>query len=344
MRKKIFLSFFFLLLFGLFGAFFLLPENKSRFISLLPDNYTEESKPLEKYYFENLRRRQFRNGEIKTEVIIKEEKDYTSWLFSFPSEGKKITGMMNLPKSAPPPPLSFSQYPTIIMLRGYADEKIYFTGLGTRRAAGVFSRNGFITLAPDFLGFGGSDMASPDIIETRLEKPVTVLSLIGIVTRYYLENGVQPIDPKHQNRLFLWGHSNGGQIGLSVLEITRQPIPSVFWAPVAQGFPQSVLQFVGELDDKGSKVQMAIGEFSRKYETTKVSIDNYFPDIIAPLQVHQGGEDPLVKEEWTDNFIAKMKALGKEITYYKYPRADHNLEPDWETVVARDLDFFRKYL
>jgi alpha-beta hydrolase superfamily lysophospholipase len=296
------------------------------------------ARPLEKYSFENLRQREYQRvhpkrvhregSEIKLEKVIKEEERYTSWLFSFQSDGKRVTGMANLPKKQ-------GRLPVVVMLRGYADEEIYFTGLGTRKAAGVFAENGFITLAPDFLGFGGSDTSSADILEARFERPVTVLNLISSI------NSINSVSP---NQLFLWGHSNGGQIALSVLEILRKPIPTVLWAPVTKGFPESVLQYMGEMDDQGLKVKKAIDEFLKIYDPKKYSIDNYFQDIPAPLQVHQGTADEYIESEWTDEFVKKMKELNKSVIYYKYPHNDHNLKRDWDLVIQRDLEFFRKNL
>lgn len=285
-------------------------------------------KPLEKYSFENLRKREYQGSEIKLEKVIKEEEKYTSWFFSFQSDGKRVTGMANLPKKQ-------GRLPVVVMIRGYADEEIYFTGLGTRKAAGVFAENGFITLAPDFLGFGGSDSSSADILEARFECPVTVLNLLA---------SIKNLPQAEPNKIFLWGHSNGGQIALSVLEISQRPIPTVLWAPVTKGFPESILQYMGEMDDQGLKVKKAINEFLIVYDPKKYSIDNYWPDIKTPLQVHQGTADEYIKTEWTKDFVETMKSLGKNTIYYQYPRNDHNLSRDWDLVVQRDLEFFRKNL
>lgn len=316
-------------------------------LSPLGRRSTSGPKPLEKYYFENLRQKDFPGSEIVLEKVIKEEEAYTSWLFSFQTEGKKVTGMANLPlwlRSGQ------TKFPVIIMLRGYADDAIYFTGLGTRKAAGVFAENGFITLAPDFLGFGGSDTSSVDIIEARLERPVTVLNLLASIKNLPVRQaGLPQADPStplrvNPEKVFLWGHSNGGQIALSVLEISRESIPTTLWAPVTKGFPESVLAYMGELDDLGRKVKGAIDQYVKDYDPTKISIDYYWTDIQAPIQVHQGLRDPLVSEEWSDNFIAQLRSLGKEIRYFKYPYGDHNLKSDWDRVVERDLEFFRGYL
>lgn len=304
--------------------------------------------PLEKYYFESLRKERFAGGEINLEKIIskldsdeiKKEEKYTSWLFSYQSNGKRVTGMANMPNLS-------GKLPVVVMLRGYADDEIYFTGLGTRKAAGVFAENGFITLAPDFLGFGGSDSSSINFLEARFERPVTVLSLLA---------SIDNLPQANADKVFLWGHSNGGQIALSVLEITQELIPTTLWAPVTKGFPESVLYYMDDyeqLDDLGKEVKDRIDQFVDNYDEDKVSITSYFNDIKAPIQIHQGGADVWVLKEWSDKFVEEMKDLGKDVfyfrqrpnpVYFQYSQSDHNLKQDWDLVVERDLEFFQDYL
>ncbi len=330
MRKNwlLFLSVF--LYVALLLTLFFLPGHQSSrsLISPLSSKIFNQPRPLEKYSFENLRKREYQGSEIKLEEVIKEEEKYTSWLFSFQSDGQKVTGMLNLPKKQ-------GKLPIVVMLRGYADDEIYFTGLGTRKGAGFFAENGFITLAPDFLGFGGSDTSSEDILEARFERPITVLNLLA---------SVKSLPQADTEKIMMWGHSNGGQIALSVLEISQRNIPTTLWAPVTKGFPESVLQYMTELDDQGLKVKKAIDDFQNLYESKYFSIDHYWADIQAPLQVHQGTADEYIETEWTDNFVQTLKDLGKKVNYYKYPGNDHNLSKDWDLVVQRDLNFFQKFL
>lgn len=295
----------------------------------------KENLPLKKYAFEELRKRDYPSSEIKLEKIIEKEEKYTSWLFSYFSDGKKITGMANIPAPRPAPR---SPKGVVVMLRGYVDDSLYFTGLGTRKVAGVFAENGFVTLAPDFLGFGGSDSSSVDILEARFNRPVEVLNLLASI------KSLPQVNPE---RVFLWAHSNGGQIALSVLEISQRPIPTTLWVPVTKGFPESVLAFMGSPaggDDLGEKVKKAVDEFGEKYDYKKYSIDNYFTDISASIQLHQGMADPLIPVEWSDDFVKVLKQLGRKIIYYQYPGNDHNLKQSWDEVVARDLQFFQSFL
>ena len=155
-------------------------------------------KPLEKYSFENLRKRVFLGSEVE---IVDD-------VFYYQVDGKKISGQIKMPKIEGMSPSN--GYPVVIMIRGYVDQEIYKTGVGTQRAAEVFAKNGFITLAPDFLGFGESDMPPNNVFEERFLRPVQVLQLIASVKNIV---GTDPTD------INIWGHSNGGQVALSVLEI-----------------------------------------------------------------------------------------------------------------------------
>ena len=111
--------------------------------------------PLIKYSFENLRNRTYEGSEIKLGKVIKEEEKYTSYLFSFFTDGKKVTGQLNLPHGRGP-------FPVVVMLRGYADREIYFTGLGTRKAAGVFAENGYMDIKSEVKPQSGTDSAEED--------------------------------------------------------------------------------------------------------------------------------------------------------------------------------------
>lgn len=222
------------------------------------------------------------------------------------------------------------------MLRGYVDEKVYQPGVGTQRTAEFFAKNGFITLAPDFLGYGGSDKAFTDSLQTRFDAPLEVLNLIA---------AVPSIPAAGSEKLALWGHSNGGQIALSVLEITRQPYPTVLWAPVSKPFPQSVLYFAAEMEDKGEYLRKITGDFEKSYDPQHYSITDYLPWLSAPIQLHQSSADEAVPKAWTDELVAKLKSQKKSVIYYTYPGENHNFNKgSWPLVVSRDLNFYTKNL
>ncbi len=314
--------------------FFLQQKQPKGLISPLATNQKGVG-PLSKYTFDNLAKQVYTGSQIKLGRIVKNENKFTSYLFFFESQGKKVSGLANVPKSSPPA----AGFPVLVMLRGYVDDKIYRTGMGTQKPGEYFASEGFITLAPDFLGFGKSDDTYADILEDRFVRPVNVLDLIASI-----ERGPSTALRTDSNKIGIWAHSNGGQIGISVLEISQKGYPTVLWAPVTKGFPESVTTYMSQLDDLGVKVKTRIDDFVKEYNPDEYSIIPYFADIKAPLQVQQGTGDEYIEVAWTDEFVSKMKSLDQLVTYYKYTGDNHNLSINWDTVVSRDLEFFRENL
>jgi len=287
-------------------------------------------KPLEKFTFDSLSRREFLGSEIKLERVLEESETFTSYLFTFSSDDKKISGLINIPKK-----IGNKKLPVIVMLRGYVDRGKYQTGVGTQRAGEVLAKSGFITLAPDFLGYGESDPPENDVWWERFNNPVVVLNLLA---------SIKSLPQAEPEKVGIWAHSNGGQTALSVLEISRQPLPTTLWAPVSKPFPYSVLYYTDEFDDEGKALRAELSRLERDYDVRQFSITDYFERINAPLQIHQGTADEEVSLGWSDELVSKLRQLKKEVVYYVYPGADHNLVGSWETVVSRDVAFFKENL
>lgn len=275
--------------------------------------------PLAKYSIENLSNTEFKPSEIKIEGKN---------LFSFQVEGKKVTGRITIPDGTGP-------FPLIVMIRGYVDPKIYYTGLGTKNAADYFTKQGFITIAPDFLGYGGSDKEAEDIFESRFQTYTTIATLI---------NSLKSVTQWNQKDVFIWGHSNGGQIALTTLEITGVNYPTVLWAPVTKPFPYSILYYTDEADDRGKYLRNKLSQFENIYDVEIYSLVNYVNKIKSPIQLHQGTNDDAVPYKWSDDFYKKSKEKGVDIEYIKYSNADHNLNPKWNEVIQNTLLFYQKYL
>jgi len=312
----------------------------SRDIIKIPSISTQSPKPLEIYTIDNLAQADIKTGNFELGDEIDSISVYKSYNFKFlfypnpeKSYKKKTTGLINIPTAG-------KKMPIIIMLRGYVDQEIYKTGMGTVRASEIFAENGFITVAPDFLGYAGSDKEAENIFESRFQTYVTTLSLI---------KSLYQIDKWDDTNIFLWGHSNGGQIALTVLEISEKDYPTSLWAPVSKPFPYSVLYYTDEAEDRGKLIRAELAKFENDYDVELYSLDNYFKRINAPIQIHQGTADDAVSINWTNSLYQTLLDLNPsngeaslDLNFFTYPGADHNMRPSWDTVVKRDLDFFRK--
>lgn len=284
---------------------------------------------LEKYDFDNLRKRGGVVSEIniigEAEVINKkrtQKVDFKTEVFTFVSNGKIISGTLNMPN-----PEMSSLKKAVIMIRGYADREGYYVGSGSWRMADELAKLGYATFSIDFLGFGNSDNESEDMLEARFEKVESVLDLIA---------SVEALPYIDKNNIGIWAHSNGGQIALTVLEVTGKRYPTVLWAPMTQNFPESVLSTI----DEGSPVKEAIEEFEKHYDARRYAFENYYHWINAPILILQGTNDAWCKVEWQQSVQSRMKSLGKEVKLSVYKGDDHNLSKDWEEAVGESVEFY----
>ncbi len=283
-------------------------------------------KPLDKYAIEKLGKREY-GSEIFLDEVIATTSAFSVYKFHFDSDGKKVTGLAHVPNSC-------KKCPVIAQFRGYVERGIYQPGVGTKRSAEVFAKSGFISLAPDGLGYGESDNPGEDVFEERFRTYTTALNLLSAI-------GDWPVaDP---DRVGIWGHSNGGQVALTVLEISGKNYPTTVWAPVSKPFPYSILYYTDEAEDHGKAMRKELAKFEQEYDVERYSLANYLERINAALQIHQGTADEAVQFKWNRELTGRLKELGKEVTYFEYPGADHNLTPVWNSVVKRDIEFFNEH-
>lgn len=302
-------------------------------------------RPLLAYTFENLKKTNFPQNQITFGPVMSENADYFSQMFYFSTPktpgGKimqKVSGLANIPKRQ-------GKYPVIVMLRGFVPDNIYKPGVGTQPTASVLAKNGFITLAPDFLGFGQSASPSANPFENRFQTYVSSLTLLSSLS--LLNEGLEvkylgTISANLEN-VGIWGHSNGGHIALSILAISGVDYPTVLWAPVSTSFPYSILYYTDEYDDQGKTLRKNLAGFENIYNTDLFSPPNYYNWIKAPIEINQGTADREVLYWWSDELVAKLKKANISVTYFTYPYADHNLGPSgWSDAVLNTIDFYKK--
>lgn len=326
----------------------------------------EKPLPLLQYSFKNLSQKDFtvQKG-LKVEKIISKELETQTHvlLFKYESQGKSISGALNF-KIDQENKTNLNK-PAIIMIRGYAPIENYYSGLGTKNAATVFANNDYVTLAPDFLGFGESDPEPIDTWEARFIKTINVIDLIKTIQAFpeidlsQLENFPIKNISIDTNKIGIWGHSNGGQIAISVLEVMNINFPTTLWAPVLAPFPYSVLYFSDEYEDEGKETRKYLSLFEKDHDVFDFSITKHLDQLHGPIQIQHGTNDDSTLVSWTEEFLIKVDLENKrratdssienkkasiEIDFYKYSGANHNLQPNWNEAIQKDLSFFKKYL
>jgi len=319
----------------LVGIYWTSQRSSKSDLLLLPK---KTSTPLTKYAIPNLEQTLIPAGNFKIENKISDSEDFTSYLFEFnfyptlntDDKSKTTSGIVNIPKGKGP-------FPAVLLIRGYVDQSIYQTGMGSRSAAEFFAENGYITVAPDFLGYADSDPEAENIFEARFQTYTTILSLLHLMKEKTL---FDKTDISYNGEVSIWAHSNGGQIALTALAITKQEIPTVLWAPVTKPFPYNILYYTDESGDEGEFIRSELAKFEDLYEAGLYDFTKYLANINAPIQLYQGGADDAVPVGWSSEFVAEMQKNNNKIEYIVYKNADHNLRPDWDKAITQSLLFF----
>lgn len=331
-----------------------------------PTAAPEPARPLLKYSFEQLRQAVVEPAPLTlTADEIFQDEQYRVITFTAQPLGRTMSGVVNLPASAS------ASTSAVLMLRGFVPANQYSPGVGTKNAAAALAQAGFVTVAPDFFGYGTSDPEPTDEWQARFEKPLIALALLRGLQElgFTLPDGSKYLPAE----VGVWGHSNGGQIALSAQAIAQERIPTSLWAPVTAPFPYSLLYFTDEEPDEGQASRKWISIFEKVYDARQFSFTNYLDGLRGPLQLQQGTNDDAVLQWWSDEFVQKIEAENErreklmktyalsdidaqqtatpasalqpiEVEYQLYQGADHNLRPSWDEAIAKDIEFFRREL
>lgn len=309
---------------------------------VLDNNQKDIQKDLtfNKYTIPNLRKTAFNgNNIVISEEIPNNSNNEVIRTYKYYSydQSRKVSGLLNFPKQN-------GEYPIAILIRGYVDKEIYTSGIGTQRVAENLASNGYITLAPDFLGYGDSDKEAKNGLESRFQTYTTTLELLASLKNLNIAFEEQDIDVRaNTNKIVLWGHSNGGHIALAVLAITGKNFPTVLWAPVSKPFPYSILFYTDEYSDRGKYLRKLLADFEVDYDIEKFNPANYYQWIKAPIQIHQGTLDKDVPIDWSNDLYDQLIKLKKDVEYFTYEDADHNLMPNgWSSAVSKMMQVYNK--
>ncbi len=77
----------------------------------------------------------------------------------------------------------------------------------------------------------------------------------------------------------------------------------------------------------------------------KIDPYNYLDKIGGEIQLHHGTTDESVPIDTSQELVAAMEKIGREVEYYEYPGANHNLSnPAFGSAMQRTVGFFKEKL
>jgi dipeptidyl aminopeptidase/acylaminoacyl peptidase len=284
---------------------------------------TDTQHSLADYTIEGLRQRSYPDGTLEITQVVTETDSFTKYLVRYPSDELLITGMMNIPKGEGP-------FPVVILNHGYIPPSRFWSGADTWRAADYLARRGYLTISPDFRGWGGSDKGDNFF---RAGLVIDALNLIS---------SLASLPQADQRRVAMWGHSMGGGVTTKAITIDPRIRAAILYAPVSAD-DTDVIQRWGGHTDASTDAELArlYQEASRDPDFLRLTSPiHYFHLVSAAVQIHQGTADRTTPPQWAAAIRDGLAAAGKQVEYFAYPRQGHAFEGDsWELFMGRVVEF-----
>ena len=303
------------------------------------------------YTIEGLRQHDFRSGKIHIGSKLSENDKFTTYLIDYPSDGLRITGVMQIPEGE-------GLFPVILMNHGFFSRSVYNSGDGTDRASAFLAEHGYITLASDYRSWGDSDIG-PSFFYSGL-----VIDVINLL------NAIPSIKQADPDRVGMWGHSMGGGVTIKTLTIDPRIKAAVLYSPVSADFADVIDRWgpgcfgdiaQGELivgcnssdiipEKLPREAQEAYRFATSDADTLRETSPYYHLDYVnVPIQIHYGTEDGTylsgTPPQWSVKLTQALRDAGKQAELYQYEGEGHSfIGQPWFDLMGRTLRFFDKYV
>lgn len=320
------------------------------------------------YTIEGLRQHKYQSGEIRIVETLSENDKFTTYLIDYPSDGLRITGVMQIPKGDGP-------FPVIVMNHGFYARSIYNSGDGTDRSSAFLAEHGYITLASDYRSWGGSD------VDESLFYSGLAIDVVNLLA------AIPSIPQADVSRVGIWGHSMGGGVTMKVLTIlggrvvpplvagriettTTEVRATVLYSTVSADHADVIARWgngclgdiaAGEqvlgcnsadvvpLDLPNELINAFHNAPSDPELMMSISPIYHLDSISAPIQIHYGSNDGLTYSgtppEWSIKLNQALLDAGKDVEIFRYEGEGHSfVGQPWFDFMVRVLNFFDENL
>ena len=280
--------------------------------------------PLYPYSYDVLHQKQYGQGVIKIEGNLISDAKFSRYLISYPSDGLKIYGFIDVPVAS-------GKFPVVMVLHGHINLDVYRTMDYSSRYADLIARAGYVVVHPNLRNYPPSDNGLDEFYSGSADD---VLNLIAMVRKQAEQPGF--LARADASRIGIWGHSMGGGIALRVITLDPGIRAAVLYGAVTGNLALRRFGFQG---NDQSYAQ------SHPEEIQLISPSSHYSEIQAAVSIHHGLSDTTVPSQWSKDLCSELTDLGKNVECFFYPDAAHTFSGEIEQLFnQRAVDFFSKYL
>ena len=276
---------------------------------------------------------------------------FSAYLVSYRSSGLKVYAMVAVPNTPKPE----AGYPVLLANHGFdpTRENYGVTAEGIDSRPGdyyrdvpdVFAREGFLVVMPDYRGHNISE--GFDFTTGFLATNYYTLDVLALLS------ALPGLDDADLDKLFMWGHSLGGEVTLRTLLVNDSIRGASLWSPVGgslwdQAYHYSWFDSDDDTDNhdkpKARMVELRndIDNLGFPYDPDSSEPGQFLHFLNTPIVVHHAKDDGEVPYIWSELLATKLELQNKTYTFYSYESDTHFFKDELQAIaVARDVRFFR---
>ncbi|MFN2569455.1 MAG: alpha/beta hydrolase family protein [Candidatus Dormibacteria bacterium] len=259
---------------------------------------------LPPYAIEALRSRPRPVGPLTVGPVAATGAGYTKHPVSWSSQGATMTGTLDLPTRA-------GRAAVVIVNHGYVPVSEYSVGLDSAKYADPLAGEGFITISPDYPGYGGSGPGLQDV-------PSITRAAISDID---LISSLASLPQADTNRIAMAGHSNGGGVSLIVMAVDPRVRAYVLYESVSSDMADNARTFWSRSPHGTSP----LGDPSTDPGYALMSPRRYLPDHGPPVLILESANDEQIPASWGQATLEALNARGTKTSFVSFPGARHIL-------------------
>lgn len=245
-------------------------------------------------------------------------------------ESYTISGVLNVPNGDGP-------FPAVVLAHGYIDPAVYVRGQGMTRERGFLADRGYVALHVDYRGHAESTDDPQYAVRMRLGYSADVINAVKAL------KATRAV-PVADDRIFLFGRSMGGGVGLKALVAEPGLVRgAALWASVSSLEADNFNQFIRP-DAVDSEVRRRLlARHGLPEENPRVWRENssrpYFDRITEPVLLVHGRNDDTCPPAWARATQRALRSAGVDSRLAWYDDG-HAFGPAFLAAMDRTVRFF----
>jgi uncharacterized protein len=285
----------------------------------------------EQFFLDLIRQQPPEGGDFVCGEPIEVHDRHTVQRVTYRSHSIRVSGLMGRPAGEGP-------FPVVIINHGFFPPESYYPGKGTKHELRALADRGYLTIAPDYRNYGGSDQGDSTLEPGYLHDVRNLLP------------AVHELQDADVNRIAMMGHSMGAGLTLQCLATTSGIRAAALLGAVTGRENE---RYVARRTRWARTPETTLREpdpFAERYGTpeeapesyARMSVINHLETVETPIIMHHGTADDICPLEWATEIRDRLELLGKSVAFYDYQDAGHVFRDDtFDVMIDRTDRFFQ---